>query len=119
MEEDIKILENYIYNKKETMKEQLVPAIENLIKRCRELEEENTEIKLKNNAIKRESEAYAKEMINLHNELKLEKEKSKYEWIRQNCLPQNLIDKLYLPKSKIQEKIEELSKRNKARFNKS
>lgn len=40
-EEDIKILENYIYNKKETMKEQLVKAIEHLIKAYKELEEEN------------------------------------------------------------------------------
>ena len=38
-EEDIKILENYIYNKKETMKEQLVKAIEHLIKAYKELEE--------------------------------------------------------------------------------
>lgn len=29
---DIEVLENYIYNKKETMKEQLVKAIENLLK---------------------------------------------------------------------------------------
>ena len=41
MSEDIKILENYIYNKKETMKEQLVKAIENLIKAYKEVENEN------------------------------------------------------------------------------
>lgn len=49
MEQDInkniKILEDYIYNKKETMKEQLVKAIEHLIKAYKELEEENTELK--------------------------------------------------------------------------
>lgn len=39
-EEDIKILENYIYNKKDTMKEQLVKAIEHLMKAYKELEEE-------------------------------------------------------------------------------
>ena len=44
MEQDIKILEDYIYNKKETMKEQLVKAIEHLIKAYKELEEENEEL---------------------------------------------------------------------------
>lgn len=32
MKQDIKILEDYIYNKKETMKEQLVKAIESVLK---------------------------------------------------------------------------------------
>jgi hypothetical protein len=50
VEEDIKILEDYIYNKKETMKEQLVIAIENLIKRNKELEE--IEIKAKGGEFK-------------------------------------------------------------------
>lgn len=45
MEEDIKILEDYIYNKKETMKEQLVKAIKHLIKAYKELEEENRTLK--------------------------------------------------------------------------
>ena len=36
LKEDIKILENYIYGKKETMKEQLIPAIENLLKAYKE-----------------------------------------------------------------------------------
>lgn len=68
---------------------------------------ENEELKIKNNAIKRESEAYAEYMIRLDNELNLEKEKSKYEWIRQNCLPQELVNKLYIPIQKIKDKIEE------------
>lgn len=42
--------------------------------------------------------------------LELEKEKSKYEWIRQNCLPQELVNKLYIPIQKIKDKIEELKK---------
>ena len=71
------------------------------------LQKENEELKIKNNAIKRESEAYAENMIRLDNELKLEKEKSKYEWIRQNCLPQELVNKLYIPIQKIKDKIEE------------
>lgn len=50
-------------------------------------------------------------MINLYNELQCEKEHSKYEWIRQNCLPQGLVNKLYIPKSKIKEKIEEKNSR--------
>lgn len=72
--------------------------------------QENEEIRIKNNAIKRECEAYAKNMIRLDNELNLEKEKSKYEWIRQNCLPQELVNKLYIPIQKIKDKIEELQK---------
>lgn len=46
-------------------------------------------------------------MIRLDNELNLEKEKSKYEWIRQNCLPQELVNKLYIPIQKVKDKIEE------------
>lgn len=69
---------------------------------------ENEEIRIKNNAIKRESEAYAEHMIRLDNKLNLEKEKSKYEWIRQNCLPQELVNKLYIPVQKVKDKIEEL-----------
>ena len=67
----------------------------------------NLELKIKNNAIKRESEAYAENMIRLDNELNLEKEKSKYEWIRQNCLPQELVNKLYIPIQKVKDKISE------------
>ncbi len=72
---------------------------------------ENEEIKIKNNAIKRESEAYAEHMIRLDNELNLEKEKSKYEWIRQNCLSQELVNKLYIPVQKVKDKIEEIKER--------
>ena len=72
------------------------------------LQKENEELKIKNNAIKRESEAYAEHMIRLDNELNLEKEKSKYEWIRQNCLSQELVNKLYIPVQKVKDKIEEL-----------
>lgn len=68
---------------------------------------ENKELKIKNNAIKRESEAYAEHMIRLDNELNLEKEKSKYEWIRQNCLSQELVNKLYIPIQKVKDKISE------------
>ena len=72
------------------------------------LNKENEEIKIKNNAIKRESEAYAEHMIRLDNELNLEKEKSKYEWIRQNCLSQELVNKLYIPKSKLKDIIDRI-----------
>ena len=68
---------------------------------------ENKELKIKNNAIKRESEAYAEHMIRLDNELNLEKEKSKYEWIRQNCLSQELVNKLYIPIQKVKDNISE------------
>ena len=74
------------------------------------LQKENEELKIKNNAIKRESEAYAEHMIRLDNELNLEKEKSKYEWIRQNCLSQELVNKLYIPIQKVKDNIEELKK---------
>ena len=73
------------------------------------LQKWNEELKIKNNAIKRESEAYAEDMIRLDNELNLEKEKSKYEWIRQNCLSQELVNKLYIPIQKIKDKIEKLN----------
>lgn len=76
----------------------------------KQLQEENEELKIKNNAIKRESEAYAEHMIRLDNELNLEKEKSKYEWIRQNCLSQELVNKLYIPIQKVKDKIEQLEK---------
>lgn len=78
---------------------------------------ENEELKIKNNAIKRESEAYAENMIRLDNELKLEKEKSKYEWIRQNCLSQELVNKLYIPVQKVKDKIEELEEKMKHEYN--
>lgn len=78
-------------------------TILNLLK---QLQKENEELKIKNNAIKRESEAYAENMIRLDNELNLEKEKSKYEWIRRNCLPQELVNKLYIPIQKVKDKIE-------------
>ena len=71
------------------------------------LQKENEELKIKNNAIKRESEAYAEYMIRLDNELNLEKEKSKYEWIRRNCLSQELVNKLYIPIQKIKDRISE------------
>ena len=79
-----------------------------LQQQIKELQKENEELKIKNNAIKRESEAYAENMIRLDNELNLEKEKSKYEWIRQNCLSQELVNKLYIPIQKIKDKIEEI-----------
>lgn len=44
--------------------------LSNLIEK---LQKENEELKIKNNAIKRESEAYAENMIRLDNELNLEK----------------------------------------------
>lgn len=121
IEEDIKILENFInwlktdfeYNSGEEIK-----AIEHILsdyKRVLEINEvllkENEELKIKNNAIKRESEAYAEHMIRLDNELNLEKEKSKYEWIRQNCLPQELVNKLYIPIQKVKDTIEEIDER--------
>lgn len=82
-------------------------AVSKLLSDYKRVLKENEELKIKNNAIKRESEAYAEYMIRLDNELNLEKEKSKYEWIRQNCLPQELVNKLYIPIQKIKDKIEE------------
>lgn len=82
----------------------LTEAVEKLIEGYKELE-------IKNRAIKNESNAYAQGMISLDNELQCEKEHSKYEWIRQNCLPKELVNKLYIEKSLVKEKIEELNKR--------
>lgn len=82
-------------------------ALEKLTNLIDKLQKENEELKIKNNAIKRESEAYAENMIRLDNELNLEKEKSKYEWIRRNCLSQELVNKLYIPIQKVKDKISE------------
>ena len=121
-EEDIKIIENLkeainsglCYFGSVTMYdcgyqdalEHILSDYKRVLKTNEVLLKENEELKIKNNAIKRESEAYAEHMIRLDNELNLEKEKSKYEWIRQNCLPQELVNKLYIPIQKIKDKIE-------------
>ena len=88
--------------------EVLLKENEQLSTEVNSLKKENEELRIKNNAIKRESEVYAEHMIRLDNELNLEKEKSKYEWIRQNCLPQELVNKLYIPIQKVKDKIEEI-----------
>ena len=130
IEEDIKNAEHFIksiktdkeykeengwhgyYNKEIVELARILQHILSDYKRVLEINEvllkENEEIRIKNNAIKRESEAYAEHMIRLDNELNLEKEKSKYEWIRQNCLSQELVNKLYIPVQKVKDKIEEL-----------
>lgn len=84
---------------------QEIRANKTILNLIEKLQKENEEIRIKNNAIKRESEAYLEYMIRLDNELNLEKEKSKYEWIRQNCLSQELVNKLYIPIQKIKDKI--------------
>lgn len=77
---------------KETIKQ--ITIILNLIEKLQKENEELLEVKVSASA---------------HNRmLELEKEKSKYEWIRQNCLPQELVNKLYIPIQKIKDKIEEL-----------
>ena len=86
----------------------ILSAYKRVLKENEVLLKENEEIRIKNNAIKRESEAYLEYMIRLDNELNLEKEKSKYEWIRQNCLPQELVNKLYIPIQKVKDKREEI-----------
>lgn len=88
-------------------------AIEHILSDYKRVLKENEELKIKNNAIKRESEAYAEHMIRLDNELNLEKEKSKYEWIRQNCLSQELVNKLYISIQKVKDKIEYLDNQQK------
>lgn len=87
---------------------ELTRILEHILSDYKRVLKENEELKIKNNAIKRESEAYAEHMIRLDNELNLEKEKSKYEWIRQNCLSQELVNKLYIPVQKVKDKIKEL-----------
>lgn len=117
IEEDIKDLKKYIsFSKKHEnfshdadwkWHKEIGEKIERVLKENEVLLKENEELRIKNNAIKRESEAYAEHMIRLDNKLNLEKEKSKYEWIRQNCLPQELVNKLYIPVQKVKDKIEE------------
>lgn len=87
--------------------EHILSDYKRVLKINKVLLKENKELKIKNNAIKRESEAYAEHMIRLDNELNLEKEKSKYKWIRQNCLSQELVNKLYIPIQKVKDKISE------------
>lgn len=125
IEEDIKIVENYLAHSAinetdsdffknggwETVDLEIPKSMQHILSDYKRVLKENEKLKIKNNAIKRESEAYAEHMIRLDNELNLEKEKSKYEWIRQNCLPQELVNKLYIPIQKIKDKIEELKKK--------
>lgn len=122
IEEDIKNAEHFIKSikKDKEYKEEngwhgyynkeivdLARILEHILSDYKRVLKENEEIRIKNNAIKRESEAYAEYMIRLDNELNLEKEKSKYEWIRQNCLSQELVNKLYIPIQKIKDRISE------------
>ncbi len=51
-----------------------INILENILADRERLERENEEIRIKNNAIKQESEAYAERMIDLYNELELKKE---------------------------------------------
>lgn len=122
IEEDIKNAEHFIksiktdkeykedgwhgYYNKEIV--ELARILQHILSDYKRVLKENEELRIKNNAIKRESEVYAEHMIRLDNELNLEKEKSKYEWIRQNCLPQELVNKLYIPIQKVKDKIEEI-----------
>lgn len=87
-DKDIKILENYIYNKKDTMKEQLVQAIENLLK-------ENEELKMKIHFINNNNldDLYEKAL-----------EKTMTKFLNDN------IEKDFIPVAKIKEKIEETEK---------
>lgn len=120
-EEDIKIIENILHkgytmsilHPSTNIKESEIKALEHILSDYKKLQKENEELKIKNNAIKRESEAYAEDMIRLDNELNLEKEKSKYEWIRQNCLSQELVNKLYIPIQKVKDKMEYLDNQQK------
>ena len=116
IEKDIEIIEDFILKTDvdySEYNEQIVgdisyQAIQHLLSAYQEVLKESEELKIKNNAIKRESEAYAEHMIRLDNELNLEKEKSKYEWIRQNCLPQELVNKLYIPIQKVKDIIDRI-----------
>lgn len=108
-EEDIEELKRLLYRNELSQygKRKLINYYEQQEKDYKRVLKENEELKIKNNAIKRESEAYAEHMIRLDNELNLEKEKSKYELIRQNCLSQELVNKLYIPIQKVKDKISE------------
>lgn len=122
IEEDIKNAEHFIksiktdkeykedgwhgYYNKEIV--ELARILQHILSDYKRVLKENEEIRIKNNAIKRESEAYLEYMIRLDNELNLEKEKSKYEWIRQNCLPQELVNKLYIPIQKVKDIIDRI-----------
>lgn len=89
IEEDIKNAEHFIKSikKDKEYKEEngwhgyynkeivdLTRILEHILSDYKRVLKENEEIRIKNNAIKRESEAYAEYMIRLDNELNLEKE---------------------------------------------
>ena len=123
IEEDIEVIESIIEEYENccvpeidmqvdvTFREKQNNALNHILSDYKRVLKENEEIRIKNNAIKRESEAYAEHMIRLDNELNLEKEKSKYEWIRQNCLSQELVNKLYIPIQKVKDKIKEIDEK--------
>jgi hypothetical protein len=93
-EEDIKILENYIYNKKETMKEQLVKAIEHLIKAYKELEEKVMQKDLEIIGVEEYTKASIGEII------------EHYYTANEDCISKSLVEE------KIEELKEEIRKEN-------
>lgn len=77
----------------------------NLIKK---LQKENEELKIKNNAIKRESEAYAENMIRLDIEKQDYFEKHRYHLQQNESLTKEFSN--VIPVQKVKDKIEELQK---------
>lgn len=111
MEEDIKVLEEFIEkNIKSSLRTELnaneLQAIENLIKRNKELEEKNIKLQKRNNRQFKLFGKRDKEIENLKNANKTLYElcqgKAMQEFINNECD--------YIPKSKVREKIEELEK---------
>lgn len=73
------------------------------------LQKENEELKIKNNAIKRESEAYAEQMIRLDIEKQDYFEKYRYHLQQNESLTKEFSN--VIPVQKVKEKIEELDKK--------
>lgn len=115
MEEDIKILESYLdrntqlfedYGDTAIIQDKEIQAIENLIKGYRELEE------------KLDNSRKANELLNkTNNELRLEI-RTTYSKVVNDIISKFNLGDDYIPKSKVQEKLEELDKKIKKIENK-
>lgn len=128
-EKDIETIENVLSEYKRPQKENLrlryqdIPYLEGEIKgyktRIEELKKEKEELAQRCRNLDQEAQGYLEALVGdntltkrnikqLQEENKELREQNKYEWIRQHCLPQGLINKYYIPKQKIKDKIEEL-----------
>lgn len=110
IEEDIKILEtwleelNELFNKNHINNTKERNALYNILSDYKRVLKENEEIRIKNNAIKRESEAYAEKMIRLDIEKQDYFEKYRYHLQQNESLTKEFGN--VIPVQKVKDKIE-------------